>query len=423
MDTQQKLFRKASLERLSTPEQLDQLMQVTTPKGWLALGALCALLIMIVFWGIFGEVPTQVVGKGMILRIGGVFDIESQGAGQISEILVKVGETVTQGQLIAKILQPELEDQISKSKEFLQDLELQQQQSLEFNQKDLELKKIYNQKERENAEFATKTAEDKLTWLREKISNQEKLVEQGLITKQMLLDTKQEYARTESEMQKADNAIKQINVTENELNQKYEQMAVEFRGKVREAKANLRILEDQFKLNANVVSPYSGTILEMPYDEGALVTKESVIASLEQGGAIEAEEDAEVILYVGPNDGKRVLPGMEVQISPTNVKREQYGFIVGKVREVSKFPTTIQGMMKMLHNEALVKDLAVGGAPYEVTVIPEYDETTKSGYKWSSRKGPAEEIFTGTLVYGLIIVEKQRPIQLVIPAFKKMLGV
>jgi hypothetical protein len=34
------LFRQAALERLSSPEQLDQLVRVTHPLGWLALLAL-----------------------------------------------------------------------------------------------------------------------------------------------------------------------------------------------------------------------------------------------------------------------------------------------------------------------------------------------------------------------------------------------
>src|SRR6187399_2567538 len=33
----EKLFRKIALERLSSPEQLDSLMRVITPKAWLAL--------------------------------------------------------------------------------------------------------------------------------------------------------------------------------------------------------------------------------------------------------------------------------------------------------------------------------------------------------------------------------------------------
>ena len=37
MSEQNPLFRKAALDKLASPERLDVLMQVTSPKGWLAL--------------------------------------------------------------------------------------------------------------------------------------------------------------------------------------------------------------------------------------------------------------------------------------------------------------------------------------------------------------------------------------------------
>ena len=65
------IYRKAALERLSSPEELDSLMQVTTPKGWLALISLGGLILIALLWGIFGRIPTKVLGQGMILaRIG-----------------------------------------------------------------------------------------------------------------------------------------------------------------------------------------------------------------------------------------------------------------------------------------------------------------------------------------------------------------
>ena len=39
------IFREAALERLSSPEELDRLMQITTPRGWLALIATGILLL------------------------------------------------------------------------------------------------------------------------------------------------------------------------------------------------------------------------------------------------------------------------------------------------------------------------------------------------------------------------------------------
>ena len=34
------IFRQAALDRLSSPEQLDRVMRVTDPKGWIALSGL-----------------------------------------------------------------------------------------------------------------------------------------------------------------------------------------------------------------------------------------------------------------------------------------------------------------------------------------------------------------------------------------------
>ena len=66
------IFRKVSLERLSSPEQLDQMVQVTDPRGWIALTGLGALLLAAIGWGIWGSIPTEAEGTGILLRQGGV---------------------------------------------------------------------------------------------------------------------------------------------------------------------------------------------------------------------------------------------------------------------------------------------------------------------------------------------------------------
>lgn len=54
-----KLFRKVALEKLSSPEELDQLMQVTTPRGWLALVAVVGLVIIAVVVGLLAKLPIR----------------------------------------------------------------------------------------------------------------------------------------------------------------------------------------------------------------------------------------------------------------------------------------------------------------------------------------------------------------------------
>ena len=65
---QKSLFREEAMDKMSSPDELDRLMRVTDPKGWLALIALLGLVAAAVVWGVFGSVPVQVSGdKGVLL--------------------------------------------------------------------------------------------------------------------------------------------------------------------------------------------------------------------------------------------------------------------------------------------------------------------------------------------------------------------
>ena len=50
------LYREKSLERISSPEQLNDYIRVTTPSVWLVLVMVIVLLIGILSWCIFGTV-------------------------------------------------------------------------------------------------------------------------------------------------------------------------------------------------------------------------------------------------------------------------------------------------------------------------------------------------------------------------------
>jgi hypothetical protein len=67
-DSQTSIFRQESLERLSSPEQLDQLMQIVNSRSWLSLAALGSLVGLAVVWSIFGRIPIMVAGKGVLVH-------------------------------------------------------------------------------------------------------------------------------------------------------------------------------------------------------------------------------------------------------------------------------------------------------------------------------------------------------------------
>ena len=60
------LYRKSALEKISSPEQLDKALTVTSPMSWLALGAVTFVIIVTIIWSIIGTIPVTVTTTGIV---------------------------------------------------------------------------------------------------------------------------------------------------------------------------------------------------------------------------------------------------------------------------------------------------------------------------------------------------------------------
>lgn len=90
----EQLFRKKSIEQVSSPEQLNEYIRVSNPSIWMVLAAIVILLVGICVWGIVGHLDTTLttvaigehgemtiyvresdissIEPGMVVRIGDV---------------------------------------------------------------------------------------------------------------------------------------------------------------------------------------------------------------------------------------------------------------------------------------------------------------------------------------------------------------
>lgn len=101
---QKSLFREEAMDKVLSPDELDRLMPVTDPKGWLALIALLALVAAAVVWGVFGSVPVEVGGdKGVLLAGDSRNPAVSQTSGLVADVLVDIGDHVQEGQVLARV--------------------------------------------------------------------------------------------------------------------------------------------------------------------------------------------------------------------------------------------------------------------------------------------------------------------------------
>jgi len=119
------IFRQESLERLSSPERLDQLMQVLAPKDWLALTVFGSLTILGLAWSLVGRIPITVQGRGIFLQPRQVVDLQSSIAGQLKFLNVTNGQCVKKNEVLATIEPLALQQQLRLAKEKLDKLQKQ----------------------------------------------------------------------------------------------------------------------------------------------------------------------------------------------------------------------------------------------------------------------------------------------------------
>ena len=85
------IFRKKSLDRVSSPEQLTDYIKVSSPSIWIVLSAVVILLISVLVWSIFGSIPDTVKQNALVQDGVAVCYVESDTAvrlkaGMITEI-------------------------------------------------------------------------------------------------------------------------------------------------------------------------------------------------------------------------------------------------------------------------------------------------------------------------------------------------
>ncbi len=113
------LFSDEALERLRSPDQMDEMLTITKPINWMSLLAVGLVVASVVLWSIFGSISVTVQGIGVIIDQGGVANIVHGSTGKMGSILVYPGMRVKKGDIIAKVDQPIIESEIMASRQKL----------------------------------------------------------------------------------------------------------------------------------------------------------------------------------------------------------------------------------------------------------------------------------------------------------------
>jgi HlyD family secretion protein len=414
------MFRKVSLERLSSPEQLDLVMEVTQPRGWMALAASGALVVVLVIWGFVGSIPERVDASGILLKQAGISDVAAPAGGQVVEVTVNEGDDIKEGQVIARLAQPEATGRIRDLEAQLAEVELQQGQQQHFTSRERQLRTESVSLQRQKLEDSIKFLEGRLKSYEEQLASSEKLLERGLVTRQSVLQLRDNYFRTQDQIQGARTELRQISTQDVSYAAERDRTLSGVQARVNDLKRQIEAQKQALEGTSVVKSPHSGRVLERRVDPGDLVRPGTSIVSVQLS---EGQSGLRAIVYIPPAKGKNVRPGMDAQVSPSTAKREEFGYLHGKVHRVAEFPSTREGMLRVLPNPDLVASLSGQGAPFAAFVDLEVDPSTESGFRWSSRKGATQRVGSGTLAQVTIVVRERRPIEMVIPLLREYTGI
>ncbi|BAY36668.1 secretion protein HlyD [Nostoc sp. NIES-2111] len=530
------IFRKESLERLSSPERLDQLIQVVSPRSWLPLTSLGLLVSSALMWSVFGRIPITIEGQGVLVYPSKVIAVQSDSSGQLVQLNFKVGDKVKKGDVLAVLDQSKIQKQLQQEKLKLATLQaqdqavsslqghedIQQQRTIEqqrqnaqqqirelqtltpvlrakskesINKQRLQLQQrlkelealvpILQKTNRESLRQQSQSfqqriqaAKAQLPLLNQRVESRRSLLEQKVISDDTFVQAQNEYLRKVEDIAQLETQLKELEVKENESQERYInhlneiasvrsqlqklevdetnteqsyldnlnqiaklqadlktldsqeantakqnlQEATQRTKEIQEVKRNIAQLELEVQKNSQIISQFSGRILEITVNPGEVISAGTRLASID---AENPNSKLVGISYFAIADGKKIQPGMQVQITPQTVKRERFGGIVGNVANVSSFPITKEAVAKEVGNPQLAEGLVSNKQDGVMQVLAnlELNPKTASGYKWSSSTGPQLKISSGTTTVVRVTVEERAPITFVLPILRSVSGI
>lgn len=460
------IFGKESLERLSSSEKLNQLMQVVKSKSWLPLFALGSVVGVTLTWGIFGTIPVTIEGRGVIIYPTDIVPLESQSSGQLMALNIKSGDVVKKGQILARIDQTEIRKQLQQQQAKLKALETQRQ-SIEEKKSNIYLQSQYLRQRMEELQLvspllqvagSTPVSQQRQS-LQQRLQQTQALTpmfqrrmetrrqlfqKEGAISGNEALEAEREYLQNLEKISDFRSQLNDLNVKETQQVKDYrenltiisnlqaqlqklvsEQASITQqelesetirRKQIQVVQREIIRLEMLLSTNSQIISQHSGRILEVTATLGQVVSPASSLATIE---AENSQGKLVGVTYFPIKEGRKIQPGMSIQITPQNVKHN-FGGILGTVTNISNLPITKAANVSKVGNPDIVESL-LGQQPKElIKVVSELklDPNTPSGYKWSSSQGPNLQIASGTTTVVRAKVQERTPISLVLPMLR-----
>jgi HlyD family secretion protein len=408
--------KKKSPAGSSTPEELDHLLVIVRSPLWIPLGALAFVCICGVIWSIMGRIPISVSGVGVLISPGNVQSVQSQEAGLVAELRVSPGQQIQKGDVVVVLTQTISKQSADQARENYNEIKQSNELTLGINSKRFidhmdsfrRKEELLNESKKLSASVheATKRRYEALL----------ALAEDGLARQDQILGAESSFAESQTKMSNYDVQLQQLKVDREQARQQNIQTEFQLKTQMDDARRRVEQLDLQLENSTLVRSSVSGQILEVMVSVGRTVSYGTPIITLETH---QDEVEMMNLCFFPVKDGKRIRNGMKVLLTPTTVKRERFGGMIGTVTRVSAFPITREAAINRVGSKELTGALMSDGAMIEVEVklTPAKSSESVSQYEWSS-KNPPVAVNQGMVTMDRIAIEERAPITYLMPLLR-----
>jgi len=373
-------------------------------------------------WALFWLVPTEVVGKGVLLLPDNAGLLDARAAGQVRRLAIAVGDSVRRGQVLVELYLPVLEKELEQQRANLRELERQNQAlnardalRLRTEQTSVEtaLAKLRGDAERYGNlrnTYASKLRN--LEWLTRRevvapLSNEVVTVEQGLTSTGVNLD------QVHIEQKKVLTAFQQVKLA-------IETEALQRRYVIDDLRRQVKVTEARLAYEGELRADRDGQVLDLQVIPGQTVAVGQRLGTI---GRLPSGLPLRAVSYFAPADARRLRVGMPVEVVPQWNQRGRFGGIVGRVNHVNVLPATEDDISTTIGNPQLAKALVESGPVMRASIELERNPRSHDGFRWTLSNGsdvfPVRE---GLTVESHAYVEWRTPLSYVLPGLRSITG-
>ncbi len=168
----------------------------------------------------------------------------------------------------------------------------------------------------------------------------------------------------------------------------------------------------QERIGQEIYSDFEGIVTEVAVAEGSIVNAGSTVCRVRksnEGGELTG------IFYVPLPSANKLKPGMTLQLvlNGTGSEAQQQDSLIAIVESVGEYPASLESMKTRLGNDQIASWFltTLQGAVVETRFSLVPDESSPSGYLWTSVVSDHDEIKPGSYCTGFAVVDRQPPIE------------